>query len=364
MAIIDNYGRIDLSKDIKDEFVEKLDHTLRFQYIGASKKKIRKYGREKLSNGTSFRKELSDFLNGKIRNNTIQQPRINEEFKKIGVHDISDPNFNALWLTSYAYEFFMIIMVQKEMDETKGILEKELIGIDNLTDSFSDLRKGFSLLNAQLALAISSKDFGNVIHFKKLSDASENEYQSILQTEKFPTILWTKKYPENLIQNTNFVILFADMAKKIIIDNNYDFSKNTHKLSVRENPLLKFMVKDFMPEVINKISGYLRVSESGFGYNVYKMISDIQKNTKFRGNEPIYNSDGAQQKARLMKYYSDNAVLWENWYSKVFNEGQIYLEWRRNVKSNNSEFYNTFDYVITADELLNDIFTDYRNNKI
>lgn len=313
-------------------------------------------------------KEYNLGMNKKLTNHNPNgfPPRLFKRIeKKLGVTE-SGVSENALWLTSYAYEFFFISMVNIELEENKGDFLTPLNGISDVEDSFTQLKKGFQLIFEMLSLGLGQLDFNpNMILLGK------NEEDIIKQSVED---VWRTRWSEGFVNfglpewyldsetinedgwngwpvlNTFFLELFINDAEKLIENKGYSFNR-------RDKNIMNFYVRDFMPLVVEKIKSYLDSDgASGYGFKIYHLMKKAFEASYYSMSEANRMVD---QIHGILKYGKKS---WERWFEKMDDSAKLYQEWvdRRN---DDSTYFDDMKNKKTVDELLNNTFNDKRTTK-
>ncbi|MDT2828287.1 SpaH/EbpB family LPXTG-anchored major pilin [Enterococcus viikkiensis] len=293
------------------------------------------------------REKMSLGMNSKLtdRNPNLYTQTIYDIFNQEFDIDMNGITENALWLTSYAYEFFFITMVEVELMSGAEKIGNQVRNVNEVTDSFTRLKKGFELLFYPVVLAEGYNDFiGDVT---KAYWGSENKLfnigtsivtydgidaikESISKLAKsrvsegfvsfeYGDVVYSGKnnptdvYDAYPMLATFFVKLFIADAQKLLSKallskdkrDKYDFSKNDIRSS-EQHGLLKFYLTDFMPIVIDKIQYLLDKSDnSGAGFELYKQINNEIFHYK---NNPVVTATVATNMEVTYDYYNQQLV--------------------------------------------------------
>lgn len=401
-----------LEYELWDDFIEYLNHCMNLKNIKEPYDEIpvdNPNSKKQFIKDTSpYHNSFNTGMNRIINYNRLFKPNVYQALERLDLPTIQEIHVLSFWISSYAYEFFFVQMPRFELtgkagDDAIPDFQKTptLNSISNIYDSFSSLKKGFSLLFAPFALAIINDDFGNeelnnftltressVIWLRQL--ASEG-YQSPFKTlyafsELTPEEqnLFYSSETSNKIHNefpylnTLFVILFSDLAEKILLNNEYDFSKNTQKLNF-ENSLMKFLLVDFMPEVIDSISKllndkitsgigadlYFQFSRSCNSINVIKLdevlgSSELNDVTNLEINDAHIPLKKEKQLMSIVKLFNNNSKEWIVWFNDQLYNAKKFNEWC--LLRNDPNYFDIMKNVKTVDDLLNNTFDDRRKN--
>lgn len=407
-----------LEYELWDQFVEYLKHTMKQRNIAEPYDEIPTYNVKKIDEGRQvkdrnpYHKEFNEGKNKIIKYNRLFPDRIYDALQRLHLPTIDETKILSFWLASYSYEFFFVQMPRYELvkltlpNPTKLVsasldtmipdfqLTQKLLNSSDIFDSFASLKKGFSLLFLPYAFAIMNDDMGDV-EFGKLSATSKSSilwlkqllsegYRPNLKTmyhiEDIPQNEWPSFTESDLVHNsfpmmnTLFVILFADLAEDILKSGYYNFRINTQLENDSKNSLLKFLLNDFMPIVLNKIKNYMDSSmDSGLGVAMYlKMSKDITKKNMVscsaRIGDSIYNTTVSIVPESTIALYPKmestflkNSECWMEWYNKKVNHATKYLEWVENQE--NQKYFDIMKNAKTVEDLLNHTFDDRRKNR-
>ena len=408
-----------LEYELWDQFIEYLKHTMKLKNItepydvmpSDNLLKIDE-GKPQVKNRTPYHKEFNEGKNKIIKYNRLFPDRIYNALQQLHLPTIDETKVLSFWLASYSYEFFFVQMPRYELIKstlpasTKLVwasldtkipdfqLTKQLFKSDDIFNSFASLKKGFSLLFLPYTFAIMNDDMGDE-EFGKLSTTSKSSilwlrqllsegYQPTLKTmyhiEDIPQNEWSSFTEPDLVHNsfpmmnTFFVILFADLAEDILKSNNYNFRKNTQFESDTKNSLLKFLLKDFMPLVLNKIKYYMDSPKgSGLGVAIYLNMSKATLNVNKKRCDiniddsihkitiPIFPASAKALYPKMDSTFLQSSQPWMDWYNEKVNHATKYLEWAENQE--NKEYFDIMKNAKTVDDLLNHTFDDRRKNR-
>lgn len=347
------------------------------------------------------REKMSLGMNSKLtdRNPNLYTQTIYDIFNQEFDIDMNGITENALWLTSYAYEFFFITMVEVELMSGAEKIGNQVRNVNEVTDSFARLKKGFELLFYPVVLAEGYNDFiGDVT---KAYWGSENKLfnigtsivtydgidaikESISKLAKsrvsegfvsfeYGDVVYSGKnnptdvYDAYPMLATFFVKLFIADAQKLLSKallskdkrDKYDFSKNDIRSS-EQHGLLKFYLTDFMPIVIDKIQYLLDKSDnSGAGFELYKQIMNTVE------KEYPMNQEYLEKNATLipLRMYQLNGISrWESFEDDVNRNAKLYFDWSN--KQSNQDCFDLFSNnpLETSESILGN-FKDTRTKK-
>lgn len=309
--------------------------------------------REKLSLG------LQAYLTN--RNPNLYTETVYEMFKQRFEIDMNGISENALWLTAYAYEFFFITMVNVELMCGEENLSTPIRKINEITESFTRLKKGFELLFYPLVLAEGYNDFfDSAIGSYWLSPIKGSYYnfynkifvynnvnvvkesitrffrvrasEGFVNFEDIYNLKGNIKNAEDIYDNypilaNFFVKIFISDAHKILEkaaiskkkNDKYDFSKNDLNSSEKQG-LLKFLLADFMPTVIKKIQFLLEQEKtSGGGFELYKKMMILAEGS------PDFISN--VELVKLDEFQPSGVERWDNFEASVESDAGLFFEW-------------------------------------
>lgn len=346
---------------------------------------FKKFGRKK-TNRSRFHSEINSAFNRRLTNHHphLLSERALKLFRNKLNIDISGAEENALWLTSYAYEFFFIQLPLSEMKYQSLRLNKRITSISDAKKSYINLRKLFITIYAPLAFGQGVIDNGinfvieekQNIYNRKLVEYI-NEYVKVIRSEGlfnyiFPELVEMDlisdissealkvNYNERPILNTFFVQLFADEAYKLLKKNKYRLNKDKFYLTEREyrqgyRSLMDFYLKDFMPIVLKKLEQLAMDAPSNAGWDIYRSLNGIR--------DAIKNNQDVLKKIYIEKLgmnMNPDKIDWDSWYRSIENGSEVFNTWRDNTGSGE---YDPFNINKTTDDLLNNTFDDKRNKR-
>jgi len=334
--------------------------------------------------------------------------KIYELVKEKSDIDITGIKENALWLTSYAYEFFLITMVKQEQKDWGSWMSVEIDSSKDIRKSFTNLKKGFELLIYPIVPALIYEEFTTEYDrindlLKKMGDETINyslkDYRLTETVEGITkdivkesvTELYKMRVSEGVntfgivdysiiqplkeenqsnltidarIERLNgidqypyfatfFIQMFINDAeillKKSFESDNprdrYDFSKNEFG-KTESHGILKFYLNDFMPIVINKIQKLLEDTTSvGKNFIFYKEIKKA-----------------INEKKHTSIQYPDSKENWIEFRDDIIRNANLFNEWID--KKENPEFFNIFsDSKENSTEELFEVMDDSRTKK-
>lgn len=424
-----------LEYELWDEFVEYLKFKMHEKSISEiydteAKDATNTYSKKTVQNRTTYHKEFNEGKNKIIKHNRLFPDRIYTKLEEIGLPTIDETKVLSFWLSCYCYEFFFVQMPRFEL--TNSINENiipdfqkapPVYNINEIYESFLKLKKFFSLLYLPFTFGIIDNDFGDEnLNQLEITKASGSEWLRQIMSEGFNpatrSLFWLDSLPveekKHLLHpkygkfelelydrypilNTLFVILFSDLAEKILNEGDYDFRINTHKNFERDNSLLHFLLIDYMPKVIDLIKQYLSNTNSGLGAMLYLQFSKYYKDAQYKNtvlsmdliryslqretssmypeqklvnnlikngdsfSEPIYPPTIVSNFTKYEQDYINLSGYWFSWFSSKKHNAHKYLEWSKN--RNNSKYFNILNNAKTADELLHHTFDDRRKNR-
>lgn len=336
------------------------------------------FGRIK-TDRNKYHSDVSRVLSRKItdHNPHLVRDKLAEKIKrKVGV-DISGVDESALWLTSYAYEFFFITQPKKELDYYNKSMNTRILTMEDSKRSYLNLRKMFINLYAPAALGQGIYDNNVEVSLKikgrNVSKDFIREYLRICQSEGFmeyipnfldyideidPTIM-KNIYDQYPVLSTFFVQLFSDDAKRILKKGKYKLNKLEVSSSERREgyrSIRDFYLEEFMPLVYKKITKLINTEPSSAGWEIYTSVCEL-RDAQTNNQKELERILGE----KIKQYFDPKYVDWDSWCQKIEKKSAVFNEWINN--KDKEEYFDQIDNNKTVEELLNNTFDDKRSTR-